>query len=86
MIEGVDLPVDATSTKWQKGRAPSANSNPGARKAADLVGAARSPGKFQRRRDPCRSRWKSCFRAVPPSLYLAMAMTEPEEKAEALSR
>jgi len=22
------------------------------------------------------------FRAVPPSLYLAMAMTEPEEKAE----
>src|SRR3546814_19725681 len=24
------------------------------------------------------------FRAVPPSLYLAMAMTEPEEKAERL--
>ena len=22
------------------------------------------------------------FRAVPPSLYLALAMTEPEEKAE----
>jgi hypothetical protein len=25
---------------------------------------------------------ETLFRAVPPSLYLALAMTEPEEKAE----
>ena len=28
------------------------------------------------------SKMEALFRVVPPSLYLALAMTEPEEKAE----
>ena len=57
-----------------------------------IIGAARSEGPLSYTLPTRRSSdfegvilsksMEVLFRAVPPSLYLAMAMTEPEEKAE----
>ena len=51
-----------------------------AAEGADAVGP-QGGRQVQRGRDPFQEH-EVLFRAVPPSLYLALAQTEPEEKAE----
>jgi hypothetical protein len=46
-----------------------------------MLSARKEAGKFSEGVILSKS-MEALFRAVPPSLYLAMAMTEPEEKAE----
>jgi hypothetical protein len=46
-----------------------------------LLSASKEPGKYTEG-VVLSKKLETLFRAVPPSLYLALAMTEPEEKAE----
>ena len=46
-----------------------------------MLSARKEAGKFSEAHHLSKS-MEVLFRAMPPSLYLAMAMTEPEEKAE----
>ena len=46
-----------------------------------LLSASKEPGKYTEG-VVLSKKLETLFRVVPPSLYLALAMTEPEEKAE----
>lgn len=73
----VDLPVDATGRSGEDRQVPRTLAR------TEGIDALRSEriGKFTEGVILSKS-MEVLFRAVPPSLYLALAQTEPEEKAE----
>jgi hypothetical protein len=74
----VDLPVDAAGRGGEDRAIP--RTLAGA-EGADASAARKEAGKFTEGVILSKS-MEVLFRAVPPSLYLALAQTEPEEKAE----
>lgn len=73
----VGLPEHATCRN--RGNRPLQETTP-AQKAL-LLSASKEPGKYTEGVVLSKN-IETLFRIVPPSLYLALAMTEPEEKAE----
>jgi len=69
----------------ESGEGSRASRNQSGAEGADAVARARSLQVQRRRLIRSEVGWKSLVRAVPPELYLSMAMTEPEEKAERYS-